>query len=69
MGGRGPDLMSERARQVLLFIGTAIMAAFVLIPLFVALKLLLDAGLEVVLVTVVACGLLVGYLLRRETSR
>ena len=61
--------MSERARQVLLFIGTAIMAAFVLIPLFVALKLLLDAGLEVVLVTVVACGLLVGYLLRRETSR
>ena len=62
-------MMSERARQVLLFIGTAIMAALVLIPLFVALKLLLDAGLEVVLVTVVACGLLVGYLLRRETSR
>ena len=61
--------MSEQARQVILFIGTAVMAALVLLPLFLALKLLLDAGLEVLLVSVVALGLLVGYLLRRETTR
>lgn len=61
--------MSERTRQVLLFVATAVMAAVVLLPLFAALKLLLDAGLEVVFVTVIVAGLLVGYLLRRETNR
>lgn len=61
--------MSEQTRQVVLFIDTAVMAALVLLPLFLGLKLLLDAGLEVLLVSVVALGLLVGFLLRRETTR
>lgn len=61
--------MSDRARQVILFVGTAVVAAAVLLPLFIALKLLLDAGLEILLVTVVFLGLLVGFVLRRETNR
>jgi len=66
--------MSSRAvrilrRQVLLFVATAVMAALVLTPIFFALKLLLDAGLGVVFVTVIAAGLLLGYLLRQETTR
>lgn len=61
--------MTERTRQVLLFIGTALMAAVVLTPMFIALKLLLDVGLEVVFVTVIVVGVLVAYILRRETSR
>jgi hypothetical protein len=61
--------MSEGTRQVLLFLGTAVMAALVLLPLFLVLKFLLDAGLEVLLISVVAVGLLVGYVLRRETNR
>ena len=65
--------MSSRAvrilrRQVLLFVATAVMAALVLTPIFFALKLLLDAGLGVVFVTVIASGLFLGYLLRRETA-
>jgi len=55
-------------RQVLLFVATAVMAALVLTPIFFALKLLLDAGLGVVFVTVIASGLFLGYLLRRETA-
>lgn len=61
--------MSDRARQVILFVGTAVVAAAVLLPLFIALKLLLDAGLEILLVTVVFLGFLVGFVLRRETNR
>lgn len=61
--------MSEQTRQVILFVATAVMAALVLLPLFLVLKVLLDAGLGVLLVSVVALGLLVGYLLRRETTR
>lgn len=61
--------MSDRARQVILFVGTAVVAAAVLLPLFIALKLLLDAGLEILLVTVVCLGFLVGFVLRRETNR
>jgi len=66
--------MSSRAvrilrRQVLLFIATAVMAALVLTPIFFALKLLLDAGLGVVFVTVIAAGLLLAYVLRQETTR
>jgi len=45
------------------------MAALVLIPIFFALKLLLDAGLGVVFGTVILAGLLLGYLLRQETMR
>ena len=56
-------------RQVLLFIATAVMAALVLTPIFLALKLLLDVGLGVVFVTVIAAGLLLGYLLRQDTMR
>lgn len=61
--------MSDRARQIILFVGTAVVAAVVLLPLFIALKLLLDAGLEILLVTVVFLGFLVGFVLRRETNR
>lgn len=61
--------MSDRARQIILFVGTAVVAAVVLLPLFIALKLLLDAGLEILLVTVVCLGFLVGFVLRRETNR
>lgn len=60
--------MDEVRRQILLTIATALMAALVLIPIFFALKLLLDMGLEVVFATVIAVGLFVGYLLRRETT-
>jgi len=56
-------------RQIRLFIATAVMAALVLTPIFFALKLLLDAGLGIVFVTVIACGLVLGYFLRQETTR
>ncbi len=60
--------MSEFRRQVLLTIATAAMAALILAPTFFALKLLLDAGLEVVLVSVVVIWLALAYLLLRETT-
>ena len=46
---------------------TAIVAALVLVPIFVVLKLLLDAGLDVLFPSVVAFGLLLAYVLRRAT--
>ncbi len=46
---------------------TAAVAALVLVPTFVVLKLLLDAGLEVMFPSVVIFGLLLAYILRRET--
>ena len=61
--------MSERTRQVILTVATAVMAAVILTPLFFVLKLLLDAGLEFVLGGVVAFGLLLGFVLRHETTR
>jgi putative flippase GtrA len=60
--------MRRRRRRLLLFIVTAVMAAAVLTPIFFALKLLLDAGLGVAFVTVIAVALLVGYVLRQETT-
>lgn len=59
--------MAEFRRQVFLTIVTAAMAALVLTPTFFALKLLLDAGLGVVFGVVVVFGLLLAYVLRRET--
>jgi len=46
---------------------TAAVAILVLVPTFVVLKLLLDAGLEVMFPSVVVFGLLLAYILRRET--
>ena len=46
---------------------TAAVAILVLVPTFVVLKLLLDAGLEVIFPSVVVFGLLLAYILRRET--
>jgi hypothetical protein len=44
------------------------MAAAQLTPIFFALRLLLDAGLGVAFVTVIAVALLLGYALREETT-
>jgi len=44
-----------------------VLAAAVLVPTFVVLKLLMDLGLDVLLPAVVAFGLLLAYFLRRET--
>ena len=46
---------------------TAGVAVLVLVPTFVVLKLLLDAGLEGMFPSVVAFGLLLAYVLRRAT--
>ena len=46
---------------------TAGVAALVLVPTFVVLKLLLDAGLEGMFPSVVGFGLLLAYILRRAT--
>jgi hypothetical protein len=59
--------MHEVRRQILLSIATAGLAVLVLTPVFLGLKLLLDAGLEIVFVTVIAVALFLGYLLRRDT--
>lgn len=61
--------MSELSRQVVLAIVTAAVAALILVPTFIVLKLLLDAGLEVVFVVVVVFGFGLVYLLHRETTR
>ncbi len=60
--------MSEVTRQAVLTVVTAVMAALILTPTFFAIKLLLDAGLGVLLGAVVAFWLLLAYLLRRETT-
>ena len=60
--------MAEILREVVLALITAFLAAVILVPMFLILKLLLDAGLEVVFGTVVVFGLLLAYLLRRETT-
>jgi hypothetical protein len=61
--------MSEFRIQVLLTIATAAMAVLILTPTFFAIKLLLDAGLEFVFGGVVSFGILLGFILRRETTR
>ncbi|HLB38045.1 MAG TPA: hypothetical protein VJL31_15850 [Gemmatimonadales bacterium] len=59
--------MKEVLLEVVLGTVTAGVAALVLVPTFVVLKLLLDAGLEVLFPSVVVFGLLLAYILRRET--
>ena len=54
-------------RQVGLSVLTAVLAAAILVPTFVVLKLLMDLGLDVLLPTVVVFALLLAYFLRRET--
>jgi hypothetical protein len=61
--------MSNLATEILLAIATALLAAVILVPTFVVLKLLLDQGLAVLLVVVVVFGILLAYALRRETTR
>jgi hypothetical protein len=59
--------MSEIVREVGLSILTAALAAAILVPTFIVVKVLMDLGLEVLLAAVVAFGLLLAYFLRRET--
>jgi hypothetical protein len=59
--------MKEVLLEVVLGTLTAGVAALVLVPTFLVLKLLLDAGLEVMFPSVVIFGLLLAYILRRET--
>ena len=59
--------MREIRRQVGLSVLTIVLAAAILIPTFVVIKILMDLGLEVLLGAVVAFGLLLAYFLRRET--
>jgi len=61
--------MSDLATEILLGIATAVLAALILVPMFVVMKLLLDAGLVVLFAVVVSCGVLVAILLRHETTR
>ncbi len=60
--------MEEILREVVLAVITAVLAAVILVPTFLVLKLLLDAGLEVLFASVVVFGLFLAYLLRRETT-
>jgi hypothetical protein len=57
----------EIRREVGLSVLTIVLAAAILVPTFVVIKLLMDLGLEVLLAAVVAFGLLLAYFLRRET--
>ena len=59
--------MREILQEVGLSVLTAALAAAILVPTFVVVKVLMDLGLEVLLSAVVAFGLLLAYLLRRET--
>jgi len=54
--------------EVVLGTVTAGVAALVLVPTFVVLKLLLDAGLEVLFPSVVIFGLLLAYVLHRQSA-
>ena len=57
--------MKEVLLEVVLGTITAGVAALVLVPTFLVLKLLLDAGLEVMFPSVIIFGLLLAYILRR----
>lgn len=61
--------MSDLATEILLGIATALVTALIMVPMFVAMKLLLDAGLVVLFAVVVSFGVLVAILLRHETTR
>lgn len=56
--------MNEVLRQVVLVFLTVVLATVVLVPTFLILRLLLDAGLDVALPTVALFGLVLAYLLR-----
>jgi hypothetical protein len=61
--------MRQVVRQVVLTAITATLAAGILVPMFLILRLLIDAGIfEVALPAVVGFGILLAYLLRRETA-
>ncbi len=59
--------MAGILREIALGILTAALAAVVLVPIFIVLKVLMDLGLDVLLAAVVVLGLLLAYILRRET--
>jgi len=60
--------MREVLREVTLAVITAALAAAILAPTFLILKLLIDIGVyEAALPAVVGFGLLLAYVLRRET--
>jgi hypothetical protein len=59
--------MKDRFQWTGLVILTAVVAAAILVPTFVVVKVLMDLGLGVLLGAVVAFGLLLAYVLRRET--
>ena len=59
--------MREMFHGLGLAILTAALAAAILVPTFVVVKVLMDLGLDVLLPSVVFVGLLLAYVLRRET--
>ena len=59
--------MREIRREVGLSVLTIVLAAAILVPTFVVIKILMDLGLEVLLGAVVVFALLLAYFLRRET--
>ena len=59
--------MEGKFEAIGLAVLTTVLAAAILIPTFVVVKLLMDLGLGVLLGAVVAFGLLLAYFLRRET--
>ncbi len=59
--------MGNASQKIGLFVLTAIVAAAILVPTFIVIKILMDLGLGVLLGAVVGFGLLLAYVLRRET--
>jgi hypothetical protein len=59
--------MGNASQKIGLFVLTAAVAAAILVPTFIVIKVLMDLGLEVLLGVVVGFGLLLAYVLRRET--
>jgi hypothetical protein len=59
--------MGDKFEAMGLAVLTIVLAAVILAPTFVVVKVLMDLGLEVLLGAVVAFGLLLAYFLRRET--
>jgi hypothetical protein len=59
--------MADKFEAMGLALLTVLLAAAILVPTFVVIKILMDLGLGVLLAAVVAFGLLLAYFLRRET--
>jgi len=59
--------MGDKFEAIGLAVLTTLLAAAILVPTFVVIKVLMDLGLEVLLPSVVFLGLLLAYVLRRET--